>query len=167
MNLRRNINRGYQKLLVWQDAIEYYMCICKTYKNFSFELKKVASQQIACTDSVHRNIAEGYSRKSIKEYLSFLRIALASMAESVSGLHACRKAEQISPEEFESLDALAYKIENYLIRLIEELEKKRDTGVWIDSFVREETAVLNESEPVLDPSIHNSTNPPFQGPLHG
>ena len=51
---------------------------------------------MASSDSVHRNIAEGYCRRSLREYVQFLYVALGSLGETVSGLHACRKAEQIS-----------------------------------------------------------------------
>jgi four helix bundle protein len=74
-------------------------------------MKRVASQQIASVDSVHRNIAEGYCRRSIKEYLNFLNIALGSLGESVSGLSAYAKSKQISGEVFEKLDALAYRVD--------------------------------------------------------
>jgi four helix bundle protein len=102
-------------------------------------MKRVASQQIASVDSVHRNIAEGYCRRSIKEYLNFLNIALGSLGESVSGLSAYAKSKQISGEVFEKLDALAYKLENGLLKLVESLEKKRDRGDWIDHLVVKES----------------------------
>jgi len=53
--MRKNRNRGYQKLTVWNDAIEYYVLTCDVFRAFPFELKRVASQQIASADSVHRN----------------------------------------------------------------------------------------------------------------
>jgi len=137
--MRKNKNRGYQKLTVWNDAIDYYVLTCKAFRVFSFELKRVASQQIASADSVHRNIAEGYCRRSIKEYLNFLNIALGSLGESVSGLHGYRKAEQISEDQFEELDALAYKLENGLLKLVEVLEEKRDRGDWVDRLVVKES----------------------------
>src|SRR5438128_8594307 len=93
MNQRKNINRGYQKLVVWQDAAELYILTCKTFQKFHYELRRVGSNQIASVDSVHRNIAEGYCRRSISEYLHSLNIALGSLGESVSGtivLSACR-----------------------------------------------------------------------------
>jgi hypothetical protein len=40
---RKNINRGFKKLRVWQDAITLYVLACKVFTNFPFELKKVAS----------------------------------------------------------------------------------------------------------------------------
>ena len=99
----------------------------------------MSSQQISSADFVHRNIAEGYCRRSIKEYLNFLNISLGSLGESVSGLFGYRKAKQISEVQFEKLDALAYKLENGLLKLVESLERKRDQGDWVDSLVVKES----------------------------
>jgi four helix bundle protein len=92
----RNKNRGYQQLRVWQDAIEYYCLNCRVFKTFQFELRRVGSQDIASADSVHRNIAEGYCRRSLREYLQFLN---------------------------------------------ESLERKQETGGWIDSLIIKESNV--------------------------
>jgi len=135
MNERRNVNRGYRQLVVWQDAVEYYVLTCVILKSFSYELRRVVSQQIAAVDSIHRNIAEGYCRRTLREYLQFLNIALGSAGESVSGWHALLSAQQISAADFERADALAYKIENGLIRLIESLQKKCLSGEWDDTFI--------------------------------
>ena len=135
----KNINRGYQKLRVWNDAIEYYVKICNVYRPFPFELKRVASQAIAASDSVHRNLAEGYCRRSIKEYINFLYIALGSLGESVSGLYACLKADQISKENFDDLNSIAFKLENGLLKLIQSLETKKDRGEWIDQMMIKES----------------------------
>ena len=147
--MRRNKNRGYQKLTVWNDAIDYYVLTCDVFRSFVFELKKVASQQLSSVDSVHRNIAEGYCRRSIKEYLNFLNIALGSLGESVSGLYGYRKAKQISEEDFEKLDRLAYKLENGLLKLVEALEAKRDRGDWVDTLmVKESNAAYGETNSI-------------------
>ena len=140
--MRKNKNRGYQKLRVWNDAIEYYFQTCKVFRNFHYELNRVASQAIASCDSVHRNISEGYCRRSIREYLNFLNIALGSLGESVSGLQAYRKSKQITDEEFEQLDRLAYKLENGLLKLVESLEQKRERGEWIDHLMVKESNVI-------------------------
>jgi four helix bundle protein len=131
---RRNINRGYMKLTVWQDAIAFYAHTVSVFRDWPFEMKRVAGQQIASVDSIHRNIAEGYCRKSLKEYLLFLNFALSSTGESVSGLQAYHRTRQLTDDEFEAMDAQAYKIENSLKRLIQSLQKKRQNGTWQDEF---------------------------------
>ena len=140
--IMKNKNRGYQKLRVWNDAIEFYSETCKVFRKFPYELKRVASQAIAASDSVHRNIAEGYCRHSIKEYLNFLNIAIASLGESVSGLYAYHKAEQITDEQFQQLNKLAYKLENGLLKLVESLEYKRESGDWVDNLMTKESNAI-------------------------
>ncbi len=137
----KNKNRGYQQLRVWQDAIEYYSMTCPVFRAFPYELKRVASQAIASADSVHRNIAEGYCRRSLREYLHFLNIALGSLGETVSGLFAYRKAQQLIESDFERLNALAYKLENGLLKLVESLERKQIDGDWIDHLIIKESNV--------------------------
>jgi len=140
--MRKNKNRGYQQLRVWNDAIDYYVQTRRTFQTFPGDLRRVAAQAIASADSVHRNIAEGYCRRSINEYLNFLNIALGSLGESISGLHAYRKSDQLTEDEFEALDSLAYKLENGLLKLVESLEQKREEGGWVDSLiVRESNAI--------------------------
>ena len=165
MTERKNINRGYMQLRVWQDANEYYRMTSSAFRPFPYELKRIASQQISAVDSIHRNVAEGYGRRSLKEYLQFLNIAMASIAESVSGIHVYHAAGQLDDATFEALDVLAYKIENGLKKLIESLQQKQQVDGWEDSFIiRESNAsygsptlpVFQNSNP-LPPPI-----PPFQ-----
>ena len=114
------------------------------FRSFPYVLNRVASQAIASADSIHRNIAEGYCRRSIREYLNFLNISLGSLGESVSGLNACRKAEQITEEQFQNLDSLAFKLENGLLKLIKSLEQKKASGEWIDTLMVEENNACYE-----------------------
>jgi len=144
--MRKNKNRGYQKLRVWNDAIDYYVQTCDTFRGFPYELRRVAAQAIASSDSVHPNIAEGYCRRSIHEYLNFLNIALGSLGESISGLHAYRKSKQITEEEFQKLDTFAYELENGLLKLVESLEQKRERGEWTDHLMVKESNAIYGSE---------------------
>jgi four helix bundle protein len=147
----KNKNRGYQQLRVWDDAIEYYLQTCRVFRPFPYELKRVASQAIASADSIHRNIAEGYCRRSLREYLNFLNYALGSAGETVSGLQAYVKAEQISQAHFASLNALAYKLENGLLKLVESLERKQLADDWIDHLVIKESNVAYFTHPEGSP----------------
>jgi four helix bundle protein len=150
----KNKNRGYQQLRVWDDAVEYYRLSCVVFRKLPYELRRIASQAIASADSVHRNIAEGYCRRSIREYLQFLNVALGSLGESVSGLQAYRLAGQMTESDFALLNDLAYKLENGLLKLVESLERKKMTGDWIDHLVVKESNAVYAA-----PSLHYSTSP--------
>jgi four helix bundle protein len=141
----KNKNRGYQQLRVWRDAIEFYRLTSEVFRKLPYELKRVGSQAIAAGDSIHRNIAEGYCRKSIREYLNFLNIALGSLGENVSGQHAYRQAGQISEQEFVTLNEIAFKLQNGL-KLVESPERKKLDDDWIDSlFIKESNEVYRNS----------------------
>lgn len=159
----RNRNWGYQQLRVWRDAVELYRMVCRVFRPWPYELKRVGSQQIACTDSVHRNIAEGYCRRSIREYIQHLYIALGSLGEAVSSLANYKAAEQLTAQEFTSLDGLAFKLENGLLRLVESLGVKRERGDWIDHLMVKEcnTAYGMAEGPAsrITPSLHRSITP--------
>ncbi len=130
---RKNINRGFKQLRVWQDSISLYVLACKTFDEFPFELKKIASNSIDAAHSISRNISEGYCRRSLKEYLNHLNIALGSCGEFHSCYESFKKANQITPEEYDSLDKLHYNVENKLLKLIESLQKKQKNKEWDDN----------------------------------
>ena len=131
---RKNINRGFKRLRIWQDSISLYIMACKIFSTFPFELKKVAANSIDAVHSVSRNISEGYCRRSLKEYLNHLNIALGSCGEFHSCYESFKQASQITEEEFEKLDQLHYKVENGLLKLMESLQKKQKVGDWEDTF---------------------------------
>jgi four helix bundle protein len=103
---RKNINRGFKKLRVWQDAVSLYILACGIFVGFPFELKKVASNSIDAAHSISRNISEGYCRRSLKEYLNFLNIALASCGEFHS---CCFHAYSVFPSSSLAMAALRSK----------------------------------------------------------
>ena len=145
----RNKNRGYQQLRVWQDAMEFFVLCCRVFRGWPYECRRLSSQALASADSVHRNIAEGYCRRSIREYLNFLNIALGSLGESVSGLIAYRQAELVSEENFKTLNDLTFKLEN---------------GDWVESLVvKESNATYGSARqcsttPVLHHSIASNSS---------
>ena len=131
---RKNVNRGFKRLNVWKDSVSLYVLANKIFVKFPFELKKIAANSIDAAHSISRNIAEGYCRRSLKEYLNHLNIALGSCGEFHSCYASCMQADQISKEEYEELDELHYKVENQLLKLIESLQRKQKGGQWEDTF---------------------------------
>ena len=131
---RKNINRGFKRLRVWQDSIDLYVLSFKIFSKFPFELKKVASNSIDAAHSISRNISEGYCRRSLKEYLNYLNYSLGSCGEFHSCYESFKKADQITDEEYEQIDQIHYKVENGLLKLIESLQKKKKDNQWEDTF---------------------------------
>lgn len=148
--------RGYKKLRVWQDAKALYVLTWPIFKNFPSELSRIRSQQLASVDSVHRNISEGYCRRSLKEYIQFLSIALGSLGESASSLDVYVDAGHISEEQFEKMDALTWKLENGLKKLVESLQQKAGQE-WSDTFVlKESNALYTTADDSADPLIQKN-----------
>jgi four helix bundle protein len=131
----KNVNRGFKKLRVWQDAVSLYVLVCKILANFPFELRKVASNAIDAAHSISRNIAEGYCRRSLKEYLNYLNFALGSCGEFHSSYESFKQAGQITEEEYKELDQAHYKVENELLSLIRSLQQKQKDGQWEDELL--------------------------------
>ena len=74
-------------------------------------------------------------------------MALGSLGESVSGYQAYVRAQQLSEEDFEILDRQAFKLENGLLRLVESLKQKRDSGTWTETLsIRETNATYRASK---------------------
>jgi four helix bundle protein len=132
---RKNVNRGFTKLRVWDDAIVLFKLVYKMASKLPYELSKTKNNIIDASHSISRNIAEGYCRKNLKEYLNFLNIALGSTGELFSGMIAIKEIGKIGPEEFEEFDKLHLKLENELISLIKSLQEKSKQGQWNTSFI--------------------------------
>jgi four helix bundle protein len=128
---RRNLNRGYLKLEVWQrgmdlSALAYRLAGAVT----DFKLR---SQFTDAAQSVSANISEGYGRRSLPEYLQFLYTAKGSLAEAFTRACGLWQVQLVSVADFEAFDALHYEVENKLLHLISSLEAKRGTGEWRDT----------------------------------
>ena len=77
----RNKNRGYMKLIVWQKAMELFELVWKiTYVETKIDFK-LRAQVADAAQSIAANISEGYGRRSVKEYIQFLSIALGSAVD--------------------------------------------------------------------------------------
>jgi four helix bundle protein len=136
---RKNINRGFKKLRVWQDSVSLYVLACENFTKFPYAIGKTASQAIDSAHSISRNIAEGYCRRSLREYLNYLNIALGSCGEFHSCYESFIQAGQITGKQYEELDRMHYKVENGLLNLIKSLQRKfRNGEKWEENLARDE-----------------------------
>ena len=73
---------NFKELIVWQKAYKLTLEIYKVTAGFpKDEQYGLSAQMRRAAVSVVSNIAEGYTRKGISEYINFLSIAYASLAE--------------------------------------------------------------------------------------
>jgi len=132
----KNINRGFRDLEVWKEAIELFSFVkdkLKTLDRVSFKVKAQVEDSIF---SVHSNIAEGCCRRSLKENIQFLSIAMASLGENYSQTFALTNSEDIDIIWFKEYDKKHYSLENKLIKLnrtyITKLKEKDD---WKNDYI--------------------------------
>ena len=128
---RKNLNRGYMKLEAWQRGMDLFELVFRhTTRVADFKLR---SQIMDAAQSVSANIAEGYGRRSLPEYLQYLYVAKGSLGECLTRTIGLCLVGCISDEQFEETDALHYEVENKLLGLIRSLESKRSSGSWDDA----------------------------------
>src|SRR6266540_2220144 len=100
----RNKNRGYMNLVVWQRAMDLFELTWRlTYVEARIDFK-LRSQLVDAAQSVSANIAEGYGRRGLNEYLQFLYVGLGSLGETLTraiGLHRIHLVEDGALEEFD------------------------------------------------------------------
>ena len=123
----KNLNRGFRKLRVWREAIELYTFEKRIFDQIRGISFKIRDQVLDSAFSISSNLAEGYCRKSIKEYIQFVNVALGSAGENYSQMYALLKSGEISKDIFDKFDKQHYGVENMLINLAKSLSRKTKT----------------------------------------
>ena len=118
---RQNVNRGYMKLEVWQRALDLFKLVFG--KASVVRDWKLQSQINDAAQSVSSNIAEGYCRRSLPEYLQYLYIAKGSLGETLTRAIGLNQVQLLTDEALDAIDCLHYEVENKLLNLIKSLEK--------------------------------------------
>lgn len=84
--------RDYTKIDAWKLADDLTVAVYQQTRNFPREeLYGLTSQLRRAVSSVPANIVEGSARESQKDYLHFLHIARASLAEAQYFLHLANR----------------------------------------------------------------------------
>src|ERR1051325_4738650 len=99
---------GFEKLDVWQKAIEFADLVYGLTKWFPSEERfGLTNQMRRAAVSISSNIAEGSSRVSSKDFSRFIEIGYGSTMEVVSESFIGRRLGYISEEDFQKLYAAA------------------------------------------------------------
>jgi four helix bundle protein len=121
--------RGFRKLVAWEKADELASAVFQALKERQAP-PWLAVQTIRAAVSVPANIAEGYTRGALRDYLRFLDIARGSLAELEYYLHFMVTNQLMDPYAYESLARLHSEVGNLLVALIRSLRLKLKEGSW-------------------------------------
>jgi len=114
---------SYKDLKVWQRGIELVKEVYKITSQFpKNEMYGLAIQMRRAVVSIPSNIAEGYLRKNLKEYLQFLRVAYSSAAELETQLIIAKDLYQNI--NYSRAESLLEEVQKMLNTLIQKLENK-------------------------------------------
>ena len=117
--------KNYRDLKVWQKSYQLCLDIYKMTKRFPKEEKYGLTSQIRrAALSVPSNIAEGYGRKTMPDYIRSLYIAYGSNCELETQLLLSGDLGYVKVEEFNKLQADIGELERMLKALITSLENK-------------------------------------------
>jgi four helix bundle protein len=106
----------FEKLIIWQNAMDFGEVIFKTSKKFpNSELYNLTSQINRAVDSIALNISEGSIEQSNPEFRRFLGYAIRSLAEVVTCLCKAKRREYISENDFNEYYSMSFSLMNMMI----------------------------------------------------
>jgi four helix bundle protein len=130
---------GFRKLLAWRKADDLAAEIFRlAEKEIPQRHRWLSVQAVRAAFSVTSNIAEGYGRSSLGDYIRFLEFAGASLNEVENALHFMKRNEVISAESLQVSEELRSATGNLLFGLLRSLRTKlRAKGDWQRGLIRE------------------------------
>ena len=119
--------KNYKELKVWQKSYTLCIEIYKITKSFPGEEKFcLTSQMRRAAISVPSNIAEGYGRKTIPDYIRSLYIAYGSNCELETQTLLSGDLDYLNKDDQDTLLDKIKEVERMLMALIKSLQKKSD-----------------------------------------
>lgn len=124
--------RKYQNLKVWEKATQLVLEVYALTNAFpKDEMYGLTSQVRRAAVSIPSNIAEGSERRSDKDFVRFLRMASASLAEVETHLFIAMKLNYLEEHAYVQILELSAEIGKMIHGLISGLEAKTpSTGDW-------------------------------------
>jgi four helix bundle protein len=123
------MGQSFKDLVAWQRSIELTMAIYKLTTAFpASERFGLTNQMRRAAVSVASNIAEGYGRSTIGEYIQFLGHARGSCCELETQIVIAKGLSFGAAESFETTSRLCADEGRLLGHLIKSLQTKRQSG---------------------------------------
>ena len=118
--------KSYKDLIVYQKGYNLSLEIYKVTIDYPHDERfGLISQMRRSAFSIPCNIAEGYSRKNVKEYLQFLYIAKGSCSELETLLSLSKDLELLHSEKYAKLYDLQEEVSKLLNGLIKSLSQRK------------------------------------------
>lgn len=115
----------FEKLRVWQKAMEFCELVYEKSKNFpKEEIYGLTSQFRRVATSIPLNIAEGSACRTKKGFVQFLTIALRSQYEVVTIIELAKRLIFLADTDCQLLEERAGEVGKLLQALINSLSKK-------------------------------------------
>lgn len=114
---------GFERLNVYQMAIEFVNFLFNLYKRLPIESKNsIGNQLLRSAISIPNNIAEGSGKKSKKEKQRYYEYSLDSTKECIPPLTIANMQKQIAPEEYNKGRDYCKSICKMLVNLIKSVD---------------------------------------------
>jgi four helix bundle protein len=115
---------SFRDLRVWQAGMDLVVGVYELTRTLpKSEVYGLSSQMQRAAVSVPANIAEGHSRRNLREYLQFLSIARVSLAEVETYLELVPRLGFADSAKLQPLLELAASVHRQLIALRNALQK--------------------------------------------
>jgi four helix bundle protein len=122
--------QSYRELRVWQDGVDFVAVVYRATESFpTREQYGLTSQLRRSAVSIPANVAEGHARRSTREYLRFVSIALGSLAETETHVTVATRLGYLASEQegqmLKQCDALSRMLHGLCKSLEIKLKKPR------------------------------------------
>lgn len=125
----RNIQKkvlSHKDLIVWQKSMDLVSGVYKITKKFPDDERfGLTSQMRRSAVSIPSNIAEGRVRRTTKDYIHFLHVALGSSVELDTQLDIALRENFIQNVDYNEISPLIGEVSRMLSGLISSLNAKR------------------------------------------
>jgi four helix bundle protein len=119
--------RSFEDLIVWQKSHQVFLVVVADVGRFtkSMAANVIANQVLRSASSISANIAEGFGRRTGKEYTHYLIVARGSTTETVDWYLKCRDLHLVNDATFADRRSALEEILKMLNRMITQQLSKR------------------------------------------
>lgn len=119
---------SFRDLRVWRKSVDLAVLVYDFTRTFPAPERYCLAQQLRrSTASIPANIAEGFGRRSVRENMQFVSIAMGSLCETESHLELARKLNYLDQQNLDRVLALAGEVSRMLVVMRRSLRKRANS----------------------------------------